>query len=170
MPKTSPVLTEREFKYFHIDTHPRSDGKFYALMSTSPFYVQFVENQLNDSGPQYKLFCVDTKNGVKASFVHLTYTSGDTSWKEAVWFDNVSKNYSPYSVFPDSLTNPAQWANHEILTEDGSVFVSASLPINAETGEEIHDYELSEPIPVEPIDPQSYLMGFRVGQLLKGMR
>ena len=71
------------------------------------------------------------------------------------------------------------WANHDVYynkASGGTLYLAATCPINAETGEEYHGWclhatEPTEPTePPEPIDPQSYLMGFRVGQLLQGMR
>jgi hypothetical protein len=47
------------------------------------------------------------------------------------------------------------WASYDLLNEDGSVYLAASEPV---------------PVGGEPIDQQSYLMGWRVGQLLQGMR
>ena len=49
-----------------------------------------------------------------------------------------------------------QWASHDILKEDGTVYFAASDPIPVTTA--------------EPIDPTSLLMGYRVGQLIRGMR
>ena len=66
-----------------------------------------------------------------------------------------------------------RWANHDLLyDDDGTPYLDATCPINAETGEEYHGWCLhaTEPTEPEPIDPQSYLMGFRLSQLLQGMR
>ena len=49
------------------------------------------------------------------------------------------------------------WANHDILNEDGTVYLAASCPIDAETGKEIHDYCLH---PVTQINPSELMQGF----------
>lgn len=45
------------------------------------------------------------------------------------------------------------WTNTNILNTDGSVYLPASYPIDAETGEEIHDYEVGNNEPEEPETP-----------------
>ena len=47
----------------------------------------------------------------------------------------------------------ANWTNTNILNTDGSVYIPASYPIDAETGEEIHDYEIGG----EPEEPETTL-------------
>lgn len=48
------------------------------------------------------------------------------------------------------------WSNYEMLNADGTLLLSASYPIDAETGEEIHDYEIAVPIP-DPLPVSPYL-------------
>lgn len=62
------------------------------------------------------------------------------------------------------------WANYDVYYVDDE---QSAETLGFEAGSLYR--AKSEPIPVggttaEPIDPQSYLMGFRVGQLIRGMR
>lgn len=63
----------------------------------------------------------------------------------------------------------SSWANHDIISDDdGTVYISASYPTDAETGEEITIYD---PIPVNPaptLDPTALLMGWQVGNRIRG--
>ena len=57
------------------------------------------------------------------------------------------------------------WANFDIYNGDGSLYLPASYPINAETGEEITDYGLYH-FPINPPNPTAMLMGYMVGQAI----
>lgn len=51
------------------------------------------------------------------------------------------------------------WANFDVLNEDGSIYLPASYPIDAETGEEITIYGLN-PVPVPQLNPAALMQGF----------
>lgn len=84
--------------------------------------------------------------------------------------DGDFKAWEYYSDYVLSRTTKVDvlWTNHDVISDiDGSVFFAASKAINAETGEEI-DYS---PIPVNPaptLDPTSLLMGWQVGNRIRG--
>lgn len=61
------------------------------------------------------------------------------------------------SLFQVGYKNENKWANFDILNEDGTVSLSASYPIDAETGEEIHDYEIGN-IDTTPIPSDAYIV------------
>lgn len=52
-----------------------------------------------------------------------------------------------------------RWANYDLYEIDGTLFLDASYPTDAETGEEIRDYEIVvpvlDPLPVSPYLPNN---------------
>ena len=61
------------------------------------------------------------------------------------------------------------WSNYDLLNySDDTLYLEASCPIDAETGEEYHGWCIHAT--AEPIDPTSFLQGWLVGRRLAGMR
>lgn len=48
------------------------------------------------------------------------------------------------------ITNAPMWANYDIYNADGTLYLAGTNPFNAETGEEIHDYEIKDTEPEQP--------------------
>ena len=102
-----------------------------------------------------------------------THLHSSSSWSTPVRMGSGYKgtllwtnNDVPGGVY-DSL--PDLYGNGEtIFTLDGTIYLAASCPINAETGEEVHDYCLHPTS--QPIDPNSLLQGYLVGCRLRAMR
>jgi hypothetical protein len=61
------------------------------------------------------------------------------------------------------------WANFDVLNEDGSIYLPASYPTDAETGETITTYGLHH-FPVTETDHNARIMGWIVGKRLAAMR
>lgn len=83
--------------------------------------------------------------------LHASSTLSSGVW--SAWTDFAEyPNYETgvLSLFNAGYADEKKWANFDILNEDGTVAVAASYPIDAETGEEIHDYEIGGTAPTIP--------------------
>lgn len=74
----------------------------------------------------------------------LQYKHLDGEWVEGEYGTVANSN---------TLTSVPVWANHDVLNEDGTLYLAAG-----------------DPVPVSTIDPKSLMMGWRVGQLIRGLR
>ena len=83
---------------------------------------------------------------------HFWKSEGATEWDE---FKEYNSGYYPLSTIV--------WANFDVYSSDGTLFMKASYPIDKETGEEVTDYGLY-PIPV--LNPTAILMGYSMGAKL----
>lgn len=105
-------------------------------------YVNIFRN-LQFSGRYYLEFTAEPVNTVTR-----WVGNGDTAYQTAgdVWEKaNLSNSFTTV------------WANHDIYKEDGTLDLSASCPIDVETGKEIHDYCLH---PVPQLNPSVLMQGF----------
>ena len=78
----------------------------------------------------------------------------------SAWYEIVDGVWTARGMYPSAI--PLIWSNVDVYYSEYSGELSGTIFLAA-----------SEPVPVvtaEPIDPKSYFMGFRLGQLLQGMR
>lgn len=149
------------------------DGGFWVaslIVSSNPFvfYDEFVEEDgiLSDeyaiTGEWLRYFMTDNP-AVAALYFGLQV--GDFEPEE--W----GVHASGHADKAESIGLEYDWSNHDILNRTaGTVKLAASYPINAETGEEIRDYE---PVPVSPVmarNPAAMLAGFQLGAAIRRMR
>jgi hypothetical protein len=59
------------------------------------------------------------------------------------------------------------WSNTDLYTESGNLYLAASYPIDAETGEEIRDYAPVSPV---QINPALLVQSFFTGQAVRRSR
>lgn len=84
----------------------------------------------------------------------LRYEKGSTGWVHNSYTDALKGVI--YATEPPSVYCTVCWSNHNVLNEDGSVYLSAS-----------------DPIPVNPaptLDPTALLMGWQVGNKIARQR
>ena len=109
-----------------------------------------------------------TSDKAPDGYVVLSYKLVDNAWQAKETTDTSRR--CDKNTLSGIQQNYPVWTSFDIPNPDGSPFMDASYPINAETGEKVDIQLVTNKTTAEPIDPQSYLMGFRVGQLLQGMR
>ena len=96
------------------------------------------------------------KDAGTVTVTYHTIYDGSTEWR--------SPDYRDLS-YGNSIVTTGVWSNHDILFEDGSVYLEASYPIDEETGKEITDYGLYH-LPIPILNPTAILMGFLMGKRL----
>lgn len=106
------------------------NGSYVLYVSSVPFVRVNQRVQLNDAG------------------IYVKYRYSTVSG--AAWLAN-GQGLNPHDLNCDEYI----WTSHDILNEDGSVYLAASDPI---------------PVGGEPIDPTSFMQGWLVGRRLAGMR
>lgn len=130
-------------------TYPNDYIDYYKLdVCSSPIHYGTVDETLSayvESGTESAMYnCPQTDGEFKAWEYHSEVVASQTA-----------------KVYPF-------WTNHNVINDtDGSVYFAESNAINAETGEEI-DYS---PIPVNPaptLYPTALLMGWQVGNRIRG--
>jgi hypothetical protein len=124
------------------------------------YLLSEIVYQTKDDGS----YCLVTRE------LHAVSTLTSSGWSDWTDFEEYPYGSSTLvtSLFTVGFNNEKQWANFDILSEDGTVSLAASYPIDAETGEEIHDYEIGG----EPEQPETDLTNIDLyrkinGQLVK---
>lgn len=110
---------------------------------------------------KYELFCSPIPFVVSDND-KLAYPFGESHIPDLYYIKPTGTNWSPGTASEkDSTTeisNQIIWANHDLLYRtDGSVYLPASYPVDAETGEEIHDYEIGNTEAPTPIPADFYI-------------
>ena len=113
-------------------------GARLLMMLENPYHYVIETGITGDSYP-----VVECEKG-KATWVQLQNGKWDT--------DNQGYNDDTAASFGVDVWH---WASHDIIKEDGSVFLAASDPI---------------PVGGEPIDPTYFMQGWLVGRRIAAMR
>ena len=83
------------------------------------------------------------------------------------WGDYWEFNNSATMLIEVEDIGDYQWTSADIInTDDGTLYLAASKPIDPETGKEIDLF----PAPAEPLDPTSMTMGWLVGRAVASQR
>ena len=145
-------MAEKLYNGVKLPALPIVEGYDYSYMTS-----QWVD----DSG--YKLMLCSSRvhmNGIlgypvpmdDVSDLLIYYSDGTSEWELSGEYSGIAPN-SLLWIMDGSLIF---WTNTDILNEDGTLYLAASDPI---------------PVTITaPIDPTSLLMGYRVGQMIRGMR
>lgn len=148
-------------KYPHAYMY-RDTTSYYVFFSTVPL----IYHPIYQNG-------VLIANAVVASeqFQHLeTKTSGyndATGYWDIAWDELPTEPTTVKADSYHSIRSRPFWCNTDMMLDgEDTLFLAASNPINAETGEEI-DYS---PIPVPVYDPEALLQGYLVGCRIRAMR
>ena len=97
--------------------------------------LSYIDYATDTEYPRYRLHATD--NGSM-----IAYT---LPWLESKWqrYETADKSFSASEVVyePSARGDRIYWANYDVQSyADGSIYLYASYPTDAETGEEIHDY------------------------------
>lgn len=128
----------------------------YCIFSTVPLYqyLDFYGGYLNNLKS-------------KAAGQAIVYQSDGESFQPYVNLGEIF-TFEAGDYVPENLTAScvAIWANYDVLKDsDGTtLYLATSYPTDAETGEEIHDYEV-KPVPTTPIPSDAYIV--KGGKLYK---
>lgn len=149
-----PELPEIEgYPYKYVCYHKLNCNRYEYICSSKP-----LEAKINYVGYGNCILISEyDSNGVEKLY-HLS----DGEW--------IGTSVGIKPIYKGDITS--HWANHDIFFENSTdIYLSASCPTDAKTGEEIHDWCL-HPNPTTPstTDPQSLTAGWRVGQLIAAMR
>lgn len=140
-----PEWDKEKYPYAVISYTDIGYSKYYLLRVFSALdYSPYTDNwglmYYNDNA---RAKCVVEESGVSAeeplSWGDFEYTEGNADSTVVFGFSGV------------------KWTNTDLLNADGSVSLAASYPIDAETGEEIHDYEIGN---TEPETPEPEIFDF----------
>ena len=124
-------------------------------ISTTPFKMEKV-----GSGWSENYYFYGIGAGTSITY-YCNFIDGDTEFirKEDLddSYDDEGRANDSYLVY--NKYDP-KWTNYDLYNIDDTLFLPASYPIDAETGEEIHDYEIGgepdpEPTP-EPDTPSAF--------------
>ena len=127
-----PEWDKTAYPYAHL-WYVTIRQKYYLRYSTTP--VIGYDSEFN----------IQLKYASNGSYVSYEIPKAGTEW--------ANETTATYAEGESCGYGQKIWSNHDICYEDGSVCLAASYPINAETGEEVHDYEIGgepdpDPVPV----------------------
>jgi hypothetical protein len=111
--------------------------------------VEYSHNSYGDYGIQHP----------STDPYYKTTKYGSNPW--GAWTNDTGGSWQGKWIYNDHI-----WANFDYVNEDGTIGIKASNPIDAETGEEIHDYEIVEPEPVPTLTNRDLYRKIN-GQLVK---
>ena len=150
LPDLNTVWTDKEaYPYATLFAlQGTKKGKFALLLTSCPTkFVSYTENDILVNA----IYSVKECNTISyntdippVEFIYLKTSYYEDSALLAGLY------YSSTGTVKDVL-----WSNYNILNEDGSVYLAKTDPI---------------PVGGEPLDPTSLLMGYRVGEMIRGMR
>lgn len=138
-----PEWDKSKYPYALIIHYPYNDGTSYSILNV--FSKPFSAIDLTEKYGYVSVQVVEDGG----TYLEWAFTSGtDTQWRTA--------NSPVTSDTWESRTTKVQWTNTDILEPDGTLHLAASEPVPVTTA--------------APIDPTSLLMGYRGGQMIRGMR
>ena len=126
----------------------------YAYISYSPPYYHFLRCSQTpayyntNSTPVFSIW----NPSIDCAFNDGAFGIYDTDWGEWMTHNNAG-GFGLGAENPDEDDTTLIWCNHDVTYPDGTVFMKAS-----------------EPVPVEPIDPTSFMQGWLIGKRLAAMR
>lgn len=130
--------------------------------SSNPRYLFAFKEEIKLQGPLFLNYYANTVEGRSPSEPYYRALLDDNQfmWGELTEYDPNGETLPPCVGVPF-------WSNFDLYTREDDLYLAASYPIDAETGEEIHDYEI---VPVFTTAPQSLTAGWLVGNKIAAMR
>ena len=140
-----PEWDRETYPYVHITDFSANSFQYdaAAYMTSEPM-VRYTDNGM---------LCADGR----ISFKRIGFRRNRSNENEWVSYAGFTQDDAT------SCNNKADWANYDIPNSDGTPYLSASYPIDTETGKEVTIYD---PNPIPVLNPTAILMGYSMGAKL----